>query len=574
MGEIKELQRQLAETSRRPGKLPGKPRARGASNTVFTTERYEAAKARFADRYNNPQANVGLDPQMFADAVDIIGFHVETGVRSFAEIHRLAKRDMPGISDDDISKAYSKVTDDDRLAAIKERLEKELTETNRRLGMGEGPKPKAPKIMDDTEAMRLRAELEQARIKLKQSVTPQERITVSSITRRAVHEVGGGFKSLKASMDISAPMRQGRKFMLSESGSWLKAWVPQMKSFASEKQYLIHNERIKADEYYIRAKRSHLALSDIDAPIGTAGREEAFVGGVTDKLPGIRNSSRAYTSYLNDLRFNVFKKYMQYWDSMGINNPSKEKELANFINAMTDRGQLGRWELAAPDLNVLFFSPRRVMGQLQSPQYMLSRDPEIRKLAIKSHVAYLSGVASMLALAKMSGAKVEADPRSNEFAKIRIGNTRIDLTGGDATLTRYMAQFISRATSRDGKAKEMTTYQKKNLPVSFMRSKSSPMTGLIWNLWTGEDFTGKDVAKAYKDDTWKQLFNDMAPIVWTDIMEAYNEIGTAGAIGTSVLSGVGVGIQTYEYKPKKGNKPKGRTGPPSRPKPPTRPTQR
>jgi len=576
--EIEALDKQLrelrAKESSRPGtKATPKPRV-AVKNTLFTDEKYEAAKRIWADRYANPRANVGIDPELMAAAVDIVGWHIERGVRSYAALYAKAKEDIPGIDEATFAEVHTNLTGEARLEAIKKRLVNEIQETNERLGRGQGPKPRMPSIMDDTEALSLRAELEQARTKLKESVAAPKPLTVENVSRRVLFEVAGGYKSAKASMDVSAPGRQGFALGARHPIVWLKAWVPQMKALVSEKQYLIEHERLKANPAYLRAKRAGIAFTEPDAPVGSSQREETFVGGAVDKIWGIRGSSRAYSTYLNNLRLGAFEIRLAQMEKLGIDTVQLEKKIGHVINAFSDRGSLGSFEQAATDLNVAIFSPRRLAGKVQGPLAILSNDPFVRRVAAETLVAEAAWTASLLAMAKLSGLQVETDYLSSQFGQARYGDMRIDLTAGNGSLTRNLMQFLMNSRKIDGKYKPMTSYDNDMQGTRFVRSKLSPLAGLIWTLKTGKDFKGEDIKKAYKEKPMRRLFEDTAPMVWESILEAYESMGTGAAAAAGVLSLGGVGVNTYADRPKKRKKPKGRTGPPSRPKPPTRPTRR
>jgi N12 class adenine-specific DNA methylase len=61
---------------------PAKPAV--SENTVFTQDAYEAAKARFKARHKGTQFNSGIDPDDLRDGLEMAGFHIEKGARTFA----------------------------------------------------------------------------------------------------------------------------------------------------------------------------------------------------------------------------------------------------------------------------------------------------------------------------------------------------------------------------------------------------------------------------------------------------------------------------------------------------------
>ena len=67
-------------------------------NTIFTDEAYEAAKKRMRARLN--RLNMGFDPEMMLDQITIAGYHIERGVRKFADFARIMFKEFgKGIRD-------------------------------------------------------------------------------------------------------------------------------------------------------------------------------------------------------------------------------------------------------------------------------------------------------------------------------------------------------------------------------------------------------------------------------------------------------------------------------------------
>ena len=56
----------------------------GAENTVYTQDRFEAARERMRQRFNT-QLNAGVDPELIRDGIEMAGFYIEGGVRKFSD---------------------------------------------------------------------------------------------------------------------------------------------------------------------------------------------------------------------------------------------------------------------------------------------------------------------------------------------------------------------------------------------------------------------------------------------------------------------------------------------------------
>src|SRR5690606_16281417 len=114
--------------------------------------------------------------------------------------------------------------------------------------------------------------------------------------------------------------------------------------------------------------------------------------------------------------------------------PEEFKGLADFVNTATGRTQIKSKTLksAQPLLNAIFFSPRFLASRAQmlNPAWYMRLPPQSRKRAAKSMLKLAGTGLALASLAKLGGADVETDPRSSDFMKIRIGDTRYDIWGG------------------------------------------------------------------------------------------------------------------------------------------------
>lgn len=74
------------EQAKRQKEQPNQEQQTENKNRVFTDEAYERAKARMKARLG--RLNMGLDPEMLADQMVIAGYHIERGIRKFADFAR------------------------------------------------------------------------------------------------------------------------------------------------------------------------------------------------------------------------------------------------------------------------------------------------------------------------------------------------------------------------------------------------------------------------------------------------------------------------------------------------------
>ncbi|MDO8472953.1 MAG: hypothetical protein Q7T05_03960 [Dehalococcoidia bacterium] len=544
-----------AQTRRLAGPRVTDPRAAGFGerNTIFTRDRLEAARARLQEK--GKRLTTGVDPTVVADLVEIGGYYVEGGVRAFGKWYVEMKREAPGATKAELDAAFQKLMNDKRLSALKTRGAKrlgELEEATATIEAGGQPpqRVKLPEVILDAEGIRLLQTIEGQRAKLVELVRAGKPLGLRGWTVRVINEVAGSIKAIKSSYDESFGGRQGRHLAVGEFRQWLGMWKVGTKVFWSRDPKIadrIITEEMHASPEFVDAQHARLAITRKARYPGDPLAEEAYTQTLGSKFPLVERSDLAFTSMSNYLRFKTFEGYVHRWKADGTYTPERGEALAGFLNAATGRGSLGRFERAAPTLNLLFFSPKKIAGDVQWWSYLTNKDPAIRKIAAKNIVGYVGAVTGALALAKASGAQVETDPRSSDFGKIRIGKTRFDVTGGDVTMIRYVAQLISssRKNLQTGKIQKV---RPEDLMLQFGKSKASPAVGLAFNLRTGKDYTGEDVYKAYREQPIRRAVNDFAPMITSDILEAYYEQGWKMAVPVGAAAFVGIGAQTHQTK--------------------------
>lgn len=406
-----------------------------------------------------------------------------------------------------------------------------------------------------------------AREKIKRKVNNEEAAleyvnkTKSEKTKELFVNVLNMPRSLMASFDFSAPLRQGLVASAAHPISASKATVEMFSQAFSQKNFDNWLIEYKLSPKYELAEKSGLYVADpASLHAGLKGREEAFASNLAERIPvvgkGIKASERAYVGYLNKLRTDVFENGAKDLMDQGFTfekNPEKFEAWAEFVNNSTGRGKLPTKALedAAPVLNSLFFSPRLIASRINliNPLYYKNMPPEVRVKAIADMAKFVGLATTALALAKLSGADVETDPRSSDFGKIRDGDTRWDMLGGFQQYIRATSQFVSgqKKSTATGKIIDLSPlkfpYQTRGDVVgSFVRNKLSPATGFAWNMVTGKDAVGLPITMQ------NELYTHLTPLQLQGALEAYKEGGYGLVAKTMIPSMFGVGVQTYNSK--------------------------
>jgi hypothetical protein len=351
-----------------------------------------------------------------------------------------------------------------------------------------------------------------------------------------------------SSLDMSAPFRQGI-FFISRPKQFWPAFGSMFKPFFSDKAFQAAQYDIFKRPSYALMKTYKLSLTDIGSSLST--QEETFMSRLANKVPFINASNRSYVAFLNKLRADVFDDILGQAEAQGykpVQNPKFMSDLAGFINNATGRGNIEGIERYAAALNAFFFSPRLMYSRIQTlnPFYYGGLDPFVRKEAIKSLAGTVTILSSILTLAKMGGASVELDPRSADFAKIKVGNTRYDVAGGYTQYIRLLAQLMTNRTkTSSGRVVKLgEQYGKdtrKDIAQRFLENKTTPAVSFLLNFLKGKTFDGK------KFELPKEILKRVVPMFLQDMYELVKEHGEDG-----ILYGIpgffGVGTQTYKRK--------------------------
>ena len=401
-----------------------------------------------------------------------------------------------------------------------------------------------------------------------------QRITLNPV--KALSTIAGNAKSIKASMDNSAIFRQGWKTLWTNPVIWsknaVKSFSTIFKTFGGKKVMDELNADIISRPNYDLMVKAKLAIGTI---------EEAFPGTVAEKLPILgrvyKASENAFTGFVHKTRADVFDKYIQIAQKSGIELTEKElQSIGSMVNSLTGRGNLGRYEGSAANLiNNVFFSPRFVKSQFDTLGHVISGaggSNFVRKQAAFNLLKVVSGTATVLAIADtIKPGSVEWDSRSSDFGKIKIGNSRFDVTGGASSLvvlaSRILPLLIGQAAStkssitgaiipiNEGKYDPKTgefvlkygASTGKDVLFNFFSNKAAPVAGFFLNLLEGRNFNGE------KPTLKGEVVNLFQPILFSTYEDLQKDPNSPNKVITMILDGLGIGVNTYLPKPSKEN---------------------
>ncbi len=491
-----------------------------------------------------------------------------------------------------------------KLRALKKRNESELAKIQEELKTGDFAEPVKKKSLTqdaelkknfpkayqealDSQTKLIKAKQErQLRIALQQfdNLSAREKFAKNAIRYLNVP------RTLMSSMDYSAPLRQAAVATVAHPFTAARAFKTMFQHGWSQEAFDRYYHDLQESPRWRLMQDSKLAVTDPHS-LHLNAQEEAFLGGnVAEKIPivgrGVKASERAYVSYLNKMRIDLFNRYADLFEDAGKtfdNSPELYKGLASFINAATGRGSLGFADAAAPMLNSFLFSPRLIASRLNlltnwaNPKFYKQVPKEVRALYFKDMAKFVAAGVSVLALAKYGfGANVELDPRSSDFGKIVVGNTRWDIWGGFQQYIRVFAQIMTgqRKTEKLGVYDIDKKFGQSRLDVlsSFARGKLAPIPSITADVIGSRNIQGQKIEKRFDIPFYSadnpagngltytdEMFDHLMPLIVSDMQSAMKDQGVKALFTVGIPSTFGVGVQTYEPNPPSAKlKPQGR----------------
>jgi hypothetical protein len=171
----------------------------------------------------------------------------------------------------------------------------------------------------------------------------------------------------------------------------------------------------------------------------------------------------------------------------------------------------------------------------------------VRRQALKSVLSLGAGAGVALALAaEYIGAKVGTDPRSADFAKMRFGDTRLDILGGFQQYVRLASQLEQGEIVSSSTGRVMTlgpgfgSLSRKDILERFAVGKFAPPPSLVYDFFKGTTYNGQPF------EIKQALLQRIIPLVAQDAYDLQQNQGsvplTAAGYATAA---VGIGLQTY-----------------------------
>lgn len=469
-----------------------------------------------------------------------------------------------------VTKKNIDVSDATKLQTQKTRVQNNIAEYESQLKEGRFEKKTRKPIIPDKELVELKTKEHQLKKQVELELYKLKRMGATNWekTKEIAVDVANIPRTLLATADLSMPLRQGLPLGSAYPKFAAQAFAEMHKASVSGEYFKNRMTQIETSPNARVYEKMGVDFTGVGSDlVQLAKREESFIAAhILNKVPGLKQitqfSERGAVAYLNVLRQNIADWQIKLMMEKGMtpeNSLKAYQDVGKLINWGTGRSDLGWMERAPGVLNAVMFSPRNFVAKfhLMNPLEYVKLEPQARKLMMREQLATLAQGIMFLNLMKLNGANVETDPRSSDFAKARIGNTRIDMFGGFQQNAVFLTRLVYGIM---GKPAVKTTTGKlyklngKQFPFStpldltgrFFRGKASPQATIVIDALAGRDMMGNEFGK----DVEKEVLNRFIPMVWQDALDAQKELGW-GALGTALMGFYGAGTQTFQPRPSK-----------------------
>ncbi len=524
------------------GKLtPPKPGIGKTTTVVATTEEIKALKRTVSDLRAKLSDTI-MESRRLEKAQEILDKLRDQLINQYREVKRAPRKPIPSEALKSIREKIAEVKKELRLRDSIADLEEQI-----RTDQFKTPKKVEAKPLPENIERQL---IEQKR--LKRRVADYLRNKEKTRGQKIISETVNTIKTLQATADISATLRQGLVESVAHPGIAGRAQVKALKAMFNTYTAEQIDMSIRQHPNHLIRERAGLQLTEVGADL-LSKREEMFGSNVLRKISGLKHvveaSERHMTTYLNLLRVGVFDKFVEAYPNA---TTAELRAYADALNKITGRGDLGRaagGKIGAA-LNVTLFAPKFTASRFQAPWTIKKywSMPRVRNQIAKDFAKTIAAGAGILALAKLAGYAVNIDdPRNPDWGKIKVGNTTYDVWGGFLQPARMMARLLIYGTDRAGLTGQMKTDQEKygieplDIIENFAEYKAGPAVNIPNQLLTGKSMVGE---KLETPQDW--ALQNLTAFWLRDAYDAYQDAGFGKAAGVSLATIVGMGANTYE----------------------------
>jgi len=372
---------------------------------------------------------------------------------------------------------------------------------------------------------------------------------VYDVIKDSIQTISDTSISLVASLDNSFIGRQGLKVLMTHPTVW---WPAARESFRDIRKVLGGQDAhaaLMADIY----SRPNCLNGAYDAAKLIPKTEEQFPTSMPERVPYagrmFKASQTAFEGAAIRMRTDLYDLLSKTAEEAGQNVTDKIwiEDVGRVINSLTARGAWGkRGEPAI--VRVILWAPKMLKANLDVlTAHGAGAGLETgfaRKEAALNLLKIVGSTAVLLAMAAAMGADVEDDPRSTDFGKIKVGDTRFDVTGGAASIITLAARLLS-GSYKSASTGLVHNYGTKfaartrwDAFIDFLTNKTSPPARVVVDMLKGKNWKGEPF-------TWSgAAYQALTPISVQNAIKLKDEASADRVLGV-IADFVGMNTQSF-----------------------------
>ncbi len=403
---------------------------------------------------------------------------------------------------------------------------------------------------------------------------------VVEIGRKGIRGLNAAARTLETTGELSFLGRQANFRMWTRPKDAVRSFAIAMRSLASPKYANRIDEAMRFTRTGKIGLEHDLFLGHWQNINRLNPREEFFAAEWLHHIPILKQYiggfERGYVNGLNSIRLDWFDEGLQIIERTGRGTDDDLlRGWANYVNNMTGRADIDAIEAGAVGLQKMADTAKDI---LYAPRFTASKwnrhkvaaelifgentPRALKQMMVRDVATKWRRYERFAWYASQNGYTVESNPQSSDFLKLKKGDTRIDVLGGDGQLVVMMARIVS------GQTKDSHTgLLKDNVATKIIQQYSAGKLNPLWSTMydkfiAQQTFEGKNI-----DDPEvlkKLVVEKFLPLFYTDIKDKiYNEYGRKAKViaeniqeqGVSHLTEtlrevavggfIGLGVQTY-----------------------------
>lgn len=343
---------------------------------------------------------------------------------------------------------------------------------------------------------------------LKAGATKKSLVETASPTNwiHGVKSMMGMTKGIVASFTSHAPLKHGFFALFEDPTHWAKNYFTQFSDAAKGVAGKDVISAVKAEAY--SRENSINGIYDKWIPGELTKTNEEFHSSLPDKIPVFshlyKGSKAMFEGFNLRMRLDLVDHYVNTVKKMGLDPLDPETAKAWGQLAIDQTG--GKSKNPDALMSQFLFSQRLLHAEVNNLTLHLfdkTATKATRVQSAKTLAKVATGVASVMYINnKLHKGSAETDPRSSNFGKVKVGDTRFDISGGYSSIVTLASRIAAAvdgkaaikssstgAMSKVGSGFGQTSYQ--TLLGDFLQGRASPPGQIIADLANGQTYSGQ-----------------------------------------------------------------------------------